>query len=209
MATMLDLIAQWPIVFSGTMRPDRLCAALISEADRLGVTLDRDLWQPAAAIVAHGRYGGTCLDLPPRLQEISGDIVSELFDALNGAAPSGCYLGASEGDGACFVWHLTMEAQAEAINSNLANKWEAKAMEVPEHWLSAIVNGDESSFDYYDDPLDYQAYEAFCRDELSDGWTISAWECESEFAHSHDASPYGVLPCAVTTVLAMRLKPQA
>jgi hypothetical protein len=59
MNTMLTLIAQSPIVSSGTMRPDHLCAALISEADRLGITLERDLWQPAAAIVAHGRYGGT------------------------------------------------------------------------------------------------------------------------------------------------------
>jgi hypothetical protein len=142
------------------------------------------------------------------LDEISGEVVSELFDALDWAAPSGCYLGASEGDGACFMWHLTMEAQAEAINTDPASKWEAKTLEVPEHWISAIVNGDESSFDYYDDPADYRAYEAFCRDELSDGWTISDSDAESDFAHSHDATPYGVLPCSVVTVLAMRPRPQ-
>jgi hypothetical protein len=28
------------------------------------------------------------------------------------------------------------------------------------HWLSTIINGDETSFDYYDDPADYRAYRA-------------------------------------------------
>jgi hypothetical protein len=205
---MLNLIAQAPIVSTDTLRPDHLCQALISEADRLGITLDRDLWQPAAAIVAHGIYCTNCyLDLPPRLEEISGEIVSELFDAINWHAPSGCYLGASEGDGACFMWHLSIEAQAEAINSDPKSRFEAMVLEVPEHWLSAIVNGDESSFDYHDNPADYKAYQAFCEGELSDGWDITSYAEEGEFAHSHDASPYGVLPCTVVRCLAMRLKP--
>lgn len=201
----LRLIADAPIVSTGTLRPDHLCSALISEADRLGIELDRDLWQPAAAIAAHGMRG-ICLELPPRLQEISSDIVSELFDALNWAAPSGCCLGSSEGDGACFLWTLSMEAQAEVINAKPNGKWEAKMLEVPEHWLGAIVNGDESSFDYYDDPADYKAYQQFCEDELSDGWSVSSCEYESSFAHNHDASPYGVLACYVVECLAMRLR---
>lgn len=207
-AAMLRAIADSPIVSTDTLRPDHLCSALIAEADRLGLTLDRDLWQPAAAIAAHGMRG-ICLELPPRLQELSGEIVSELFDALNWHAPSGCSLGASEGDGACFLWRLTMEASAEAINSDPEGKWEAVTLDVPQHWLSAIVNGDESSFDYYNDPADRKAYEQFCAGELSDGWSISAYESEGEFSSSHDASAYGVKPCTVVQCLAMRQKPDA
>ena len=203
---MLALIAQAPIVSSDTLRPDHLCQALISEADRLGIELDRGLWQPAAAIVAHGIHCTNCyLDLPPRLGEISGDVVSELFDAINWHAPSGCYLGASEGDGALFLWTISMDAQCEAINSDPSSKFEARTLETPEHWLSAIVNGDESGFDYDDDPADYKAYQAFCEGELSDGWSITSYAEEGEFAHSHDASPYGVLACTVVQCLAMRL----
>lgn len=204
---MLVLIADSPIVSTGTLRSDHLCAALIAEADRLGITLERDLWQPAAAIVAHGQYGGPCLSLPPRLEKISYEVVSELFDALNWAAPSGCSLAASEGDGACFLWTLTLEAQAEAINADPANQFEAKILDVPSHWLSAIVNGDETSFDYYGDPADYKAYKAFCRDELSDGWCVSSYDDEADFMTHHDARPYGVLACDAVTVLAMRQRP--
>jgi len=207
---MLLAIAQSPIVSEATLRPDHLCAALISEADRLGIILDRDLWQPAAAIAAHGRKPGSiCLDLPPRLEEVSGEIVSGLFDALNQEAPSGCSLGSSEGDGALFLWSLTMEAQAEAINADPASKWEAKVLEIPEHWLSAIVNGDESSFDYYDNAEDYKAYKAFCAGELSDGWNVTTCDDEGSFMWGHDASAYGVLACNVRECLAMRRKDSA
>lgn len=205
---MLTLIHAAPIVSTDTLRPDHLCRALISEADRLGITLDRDLWQPAAAIAAHG-IRGICLELPPRLQEISGEIVSELFDALNWAAPGGCSLGSSEGDGACFLWELTLEAQCEAINSEPNGRWEAQTLDVPSHWLSALVNGDETSFDYHDDAADYKAYEAFCDAELSGGWSITDCDNEGSFAKYHDARPYGALAGDVVTVLAMRLKPAA
>lgn len=207
-SAMLQAIAAAPIVSTDTLRPDHLCSALISEADRLGVTLDRDLWQPAAAIAAHGMRG-IVLELPPRLQEISGDIIPELFDALNWAAPDGCSLGASEDDGACFLWRLTLEAQAEAINSDPKSKWEAVTLDVPEHWLSAIVNGDESAFDYCDDPADYRDYQQFCVGELSDGWHVSSYESEGEFSSFHDASVYGVKACTVVRCLAMRQKPDA
>lgn len=204
----LRAIADSPIVSSDTLRPDHLCSALIAEADRLGLTLDRDLWQPAAAIAAHGMRG-ICLDLPPKLSEISGDIISELFDALNWHAPSGCSLAASEGDGACFLWTLTLEAQAKAINSDPKGGWEAVTLDVPEHWLSAIVNGDESSFDYYDDPADYEAYKQFCAGELSDGRHVSAYAEGEEFSTCHDASSYGVKACSVVRCLVMRQRPAA
>lgn len=203
---MLRKIAESPIISSGTLRPDHLCSALIAEADKLGITLERDLWQPAAAIAAHGMRG-ICLDLPPRLADISGDIVSELFDALNWAAPSGCYLGASDGDGALFMWQLSIDAQADAINADPASRWEAGTLEVPEHWLSAIINDDETGFDYSGDERDYRRYQAFCDGELSDGWYVSSYDEESEFSHRHDASPYGVLACNVIKCVIMREKP--
>jgi hypothetical protein len=179
-----------------------LCSALISEADRLGITLDRDLWQPAAAIVAHGQYGGICLDLPPKLNELSGEIVSELFDALNWAAPSGCSLGASEGDGACFLWTLTLDAQCEAINADPSSKFEAITLDVPEHWLPALINGDESGLD----DRESAQFKAFCDEELPNGWHVSSYDDEGEFMTYHDAQPYGVLACNAVKCLAMRMK---
>jgi hypothetical protein len=202
---MLLKIAESPIVSTDTLRPDHLCAALIGEADRLGILLDRDLWQPAAAIVAHGMRHAY-LDLPPRLNEISGEIVSELFDALNWDAPSGCYLGESEGDGACFLWTLSIDAQVEAINADPNNKFEAKTLEVPAHWLGAIINDDETGFDDSGDEEDYRNYRAFCAGELSD-WSVLGYEEDAEFSRCHDASAYGVLACNVYQCCVMRMKP--
>jgi hypothetical protein len=200
---MLALINDSPIISTDTLRPDHLCAALISEADRLGIILDRNLWQPAAAIVAHGQYGGICLDLLPKLNKLSGEIVSGLFDALNWAAPSGCHLGSSEGDGACFLWTLTLDAQCEAISKDPSNKLEAVTLDVPEHWLPALINGDESGLD----DKESAQLKAFCDGELSDGWHISSYDDESELTKYHDAQPYGVLACNVVKCLAMRMKP--
>ena len=67
---------------------------------------------------------------------------------------------------------------------------------VPSHWLPAIVNGDETSFDYYDDPKDYKAYKAFCEHEVKDA-TVEVVSDDEYFAYSHDATGYGVLPCSV------------
>ena len=67
---------------------------------------------------------------------------------------------------------------------------------VPEHWLCAIVNGDESSLDYCDDPKDYKAYKAFCEHEVKDA-TVEVVGEESYFHRFHDATGYGVLPGSV------------
>lgn len=69
--------------------------------------------------------------------------------------------------------------------------------QVPAHWLSAIVNGDETSFDYYDDPKDYAAYKAFCEHEVMDATVEIAEDSEAYFSSWHDATAYGVLPCDV------------
>jgi hypothetical protein len=199
---MEHLIAQSPIVSTDTLRPDHLCEALLSEADYLGITIKRKLWQIATAIAAHGRHGGICLDLPPKLEEQSSKVVSELLDALNDAAPSGCFLGASEGDGACFMWTLTIEAQCAAINSDPRGRFEAKTFSVPEYWLSALVNADESGLD----DRESKQLNAFCKDELLGGWYITSYSEEGDFRKYHDAIGYGVLACNVVDVLAMRAK---
>lgn len=67
---------------------------------------------------------------------------------------------------------------------------------VPSHWLSAIVNGDETSFDYYDNPKDYKAYKAFCEHEVKNA-TVEVVSDDEYFARDHDATGYGVPPCAV------------
>lgn len=67
---------------------------------------------------------------------------------------------------------------------------------VPAHWLSAIVNGDETSFDYCDDAKDCEAYKTFCEHEVTDA-TVEVISEEPYFASNHDASCYGVLPCDV------------
>jgi len=69
--------------------------------------------------------------------------------------------------------------------------------QVPAHWLSAIINGDESSFDYYDDPKEYAAYKAFCTHEVQGAMVEVTEDSEAYFSHWHDATAYGVLPCSV------------
>ncbi len=199
---MLLSISRSPIVSTDTLRSDHLCSALIAEANRLGIALERSVWQPAAAIAAHGQHGGACLQLPSKLQYIAGGVVNGLFEALNWAAPAGCSLGASEGDGACFVWSLTMEAQAEAINGDPASRWEAKTLTIPEHWISAIANDDPSGLSEKEE----SAFEAFCSEELAEGWSLSGHETEGSFMACHDASSYGVLACNAVEALVVRLK---
>ena len=75
--------------------------------------------------------------------------------------------------------------------------FESTTLQVPAHWLSAIINGDETSFEYYDDKQDYAAYQQFCEEYLSNGYTIVQPEEESYFAWNHDATPFGVLGCEV------------
>lgn len=66
---------------------------------------------------------------------------------------------------------------------------------IPEHWLSAIINGDETSFDCYDDPADYRAYQRFCTNEIGAATVSLPDNCEGSFYHYHDASPYGIKAC--------------
>jgi hypothetical protein len=74
-------------------------------------------------------------------------------------------------------------------------KFQTSELLIPAHWLSAIINGDESSFDYYDDPQDYAAYQEFCAQEIGSATVSIDYEEESSFYRYHDAQPYGVLAC--------------
>ena len=73
-------------------------------------------------------------------------------------------------------------------------------LEIPSHWLSAIINGDESGFDYYNDPGDFKAYQEFCKNEIPEN-AILDFSDVSIFLKYHDAKPYGVLACDVTETL--------
>ena len=76
-------------------------------------------------------------------------------------------------------------------------KFYSVKMRIPSHWISAIVNGDESSFDYYDDNEDFEAYKQFCHKEIS-GAIVEPLDGESFFDKYHHARDYGVLACDVT-----------
>ena len=73
-------------------------------------------------------------------------------------------------------------------------------LEIPSHWLGAIINGDESCFDYWNDPEDFKAYEEFCENEIPDNAILDPSDI-SIFVKYHDAQPYGVLPCDITETL--------
>lgn len=75
-------------------------------------------------------------------------------------------------------------------------KFESVEYTVPSHWLSAIINGDETGFDYDGDPKDYKAYKSFCEHEVRDA-TVEVVGDEGHLLSFHDACDYGVPPCDV------------
>ena len=75
-------------------------------------------------------------------------------------------------------------------------------LEVPAHWLSAICNGDETSFDLFSDPSDRDAYKRFIKDNIPATAVVDPDEDGCVFFSSyHDARDYGVLPCDCVDVL--------
>lgn len=72
-------------------------------------------------------------------------------------------------------------------------KFQTEDYKVPAHWISAIVNSDESSFDYYDDPADYRAYRSFCDGEVRNA-IVEVISEEPYFSHGNDGEPYGCSP---------------
>ncbi len=71
---------------------------------------------------------------------------------------------------------------------------------LPAHWAAALVNDDETPFDY-GDAEDHAAYKQFTQEHLHLGYFTVLKEAESYFATVHDATEYGVLPCAVVDLL--------
>ena len=83
-------------------------------------------------------------------------------------------------------------------------KFSETELTIPTHWLSAIINGDETSFDYYDDPADYDAYQRFTAEEIGSATVCLPDEWEPEFLRYHDAQPYGVLACDCVRAVLLR-----
>ena len=80
-------------------------------------------------------------------------------------------------------------------------------MYVPDHWICALINGDETSFDYYDDPKDYESYQQFCQKELPPGCIISVVDdSEGNFMKYHHARDYDVLACNCTQIVVTVIK---
>ena len=80
-------------------------------------------------------------------------------------------------------------------------KFNSFKMYVPDHWLSAVVDGDESSFDYYDDQQDFEAYKAFIYKEIPDNpYVDTVPGTDGNFMKHHHATDYGVLACNCTQI---------
>jgi hypothetical protein len=65
---------------------------------------------------------------------------------------------------------------------------------LPEHWLSALFNGDDSGLD----ESDCEALEAFTDSVVADygqAWPVDYDESGAGFMRYHDAQPFGVLAC--------------
>lgn len=111
-------------VSHGTLRPDHLADSLLGEIDRLGLSqyLPAEL-ATAAQLLAATASDAVAGDLP----ETAYEIVSELFEFLNDAAPAGWWIASTEGDGSDICWQpVTLTAQLQAVGSQwVQTGWEA------------------------------------------------------------------------------------
>lgn len=93
-----------------------------------------------------------------------------------------------------------MKTTIESFKDAVGKKITVLKVTGPAHWASYFINGDSSSFDYYNTPDD----KAGDRDQAAAD-KFAAWcggpivDCESEtsFAWRHDATQFGVLACDV------------
>ena len=92
---------------------------------------------------------------------------------------------------------MTAPTIADSFTPKIARQF---TLEIPSHWLPAIINGDETCFDYYNNPEDFKAYEEFCKNEIPDNAILDPSDI-SIFLKYHDAKPYGVLACDITETL--------
>lgn len=93
----------------GTLRPEDLIPAFMGELERRDPTAasavtneySEEGW-PYSMAGLH--YGDPFADVQ---EELAPYLMEDLFNALNEAAPEGCYFGASEGDGTDFgYWEV-------------------------------------------------------------------------------------------------------
>lgn len=73
---------------------------------------------------------------------------------------------------------------------------------LPAHWAVALVNDDETPFDY-GDAEDHAAYKQFTQEHLHLGYFTVAGDGDGDsfLAVVHDAEEYGVPPCNVVDLL--------
>jgi hypothetical protein len=103
------------VVSHGTLRSDHLADSLLGEIDRLGLSqyLPADL-AADAQLLAASASDLVAGDLPTNNVET----IADLFEFLNGAAPSGWCLESLEGDGCEFCWQpVSLTAQLQAVGS--------------------------------------------------------------------------------------------
>lgn len=70
---------------------------------------------------------------------------------------------------------------------------ETDTITAPSHWASALINGDESSFDYYNDAEDRADYERFCAWLAEHRWEVVDCEGEGYFKHSPHVPGVGTM----------------
>lgn len=157
-------------VSQGTLRPDHLADSLLGEIDRLGLSqyLSTE-FAAAAQLLAATASAAVAGDLP----ESADETISELFEFLNDAAPSGWCLESLEGDGADICWQpVTLTAQLQAVGSRwVQTGWEAPHNEAVADLISR----------YDDEPDGLQNYETSDWVNLDECYTsdlLKRWETQ-------------------------------
>ena len=97
---------------------------------------------------------------------------------------------------------MTAPTIADSFTPKIARQF---TLEIPSHWLPAIINGDETGFSYsdssdYSNSEDFKAYQEFCENEIPENAILDPSDI-SIFLKYHDAKPYGVLACDITETL--------
>jgi len=67
--------------------------------------------------------------------------------------------------------------------------------ELPAHWASALINGDDSGLEE-EDLIALEKFERYMALVYKQCWCVDVGE-ETWFSNYHDATKFGVLPCDV------------
>lgn len=96
-------------VSHGTMRPQDLIPAFLSELERLDPAAYQQVMIPGAGFPAVPNHALEDEDADWWQSEDCGFVLDELFDALNEFAPEGAYFGAHPGDGSDYGFWMAEE----------------------------------------------------------------------------------------------------